>query len=73
MNKPLPMWREEGKDYTVGYMCLIDFECEIGGNCNGNTVYPSVKDLEEHHKCVAECGIAKVKVEGIRIVKEGTY
>ena len=67
-----PMHREEGKDYVLGYMCLIDFECELGAALGGNRVFPDEKDCREHHKCSSHCGIVEVKVEATRIVQKGT-
>ena len=66
------MWREEGKDYVLGYMCLIDFECELGGAADGNHIYPSVEECREGRKCTEQCGIVEVKVEATRIVQKGT-
>jgi len=68
--KPSTHWAEDGKDYVYGYMCLIDLECEIGAAMGGNTVYPSVKDLKRCHPSWKDCGIAKVKVEGVSVVRE---
>lgn len=68
---PFPMWREEPDDpFVIGYMCLTDFECEIGGACGGNVVYPSIEDLRENRRCVDGCGIAEVKVVGVRVIQE---
>jgi hypothetical protein len=70
MDKPRPVWREKGQDYVIGYMCLIDFECELGAAQGGNRIFPSVEECREHRKCVGSCGIVKVKVEAIEIVQE---
>jgi len=67
--KPYPMWPDNGKNYVIGYMCLIDFECELGAAAGGNRVYSSIEDLKKHHP--SDCGIAEVKIEGIRVVEEG--
>jgi hypothetical protein len=68
---PHPMGAEEGQDYVIGYMCLTDFECELGMASGGNRVFPSVGDLKEHFKCVSGCGIAEVKVSFSRIIEPG--
>jgi hypothetical protein len=68
----LPMWREGGQDYVLGYMDRIGFECELGGASKGNRVFPSVEECKEHHKCWEQCGIVEVKVEATRIVEEGS-
>ena len=69
--RPKPMMEP---DYTVtGYMCLTDFECELGMACGGNVVYPSEKNLRKHRKCIPTCGIAKVEVTGIEVLQEPDY
>lgn len=69
-NKVHPMWVEDGEDFVIGYMCLTDFECEIGAACGGNSVYPSVEDIRKHRRCVETCGIVEVEVRARRIVQE---
>lgn len=67
---PHSAWADEFNIVT-GYMCLTDFECEFGASLYGNTVYPSIKALKTHRpSCAEECGIAEVKVYGVRIVQE---
>ena len=68
--KPTPHWPEDGKDYVIGYMCLIAFECELGAASGGNTVYPSIESLKKNHDCWKGCGIVEVKVDGVRVVAE---
>lgn len=68
-----PMWAEEGEDYVIGYMCLTDFECELGGATGGNTVHPSVEDLRKRRSCVDGCGIVEVEVRARRVVQEASY
>ena len=51
-----------------GYMCLVDWEYEIGHASDGNRVYPSLHALQEHHDCWAECGVVEVEVRSIRTV-----
>lgn len=60
--------------YSVeGYMCLTDFECELGSALGGNRIFPDLEDLIENKPCVEECGIAKVKVTGIEVIQESDY
>lgn len=47
---------------VVGYMCMIDWEHELGNAHDGNKVYPSIEALKEHHPMWAECGIVEVEV-----------
>jgi hypothetical protein len=51
-----------------GYMCLTDWEYEIGYSWKGNKVYPSLHALQDHHKCWAECGVVEVEVRSVRFV-----
>ena len=69
------MWAERDgphKGKVVGYMCLIDFEFELGGNSYGNRVFPSEEECLEHCPCSKACGMVEVAVEFIRIVRPGT-
>lgn len=68
------MWGEN-EDGTIveGYMCLVDYECELGGASGGNVVYPSLEDIRERRTCISECGIVKVAVVAIEIVQEPNY
>lgn len=68
---PHPMGAEEGEDFVLGYMCLTDFECELGMASGGNVIHPSVEDCKEYRKCVSECGIVEVKVSFSRVVEPG--
>jgi hypothetical protein len=65
----------ENEDGTLvyGYMCKVDFECEIGLACDGNHIYPSIEDLKEYRKCVSQCGIVKVAVVAVEVVQEEDY
>lgn len=58
---------------VTGYMCKIDFECELGCAKGGNRVYPSVADLRENRKCVDECGIVEVRVYCSRVIQESDF
>lgn len=70
----IPMMHEEGKDYVLGYMCQIDFECQLGAHLGGDKIYPSEEDCRENRKCVnRECGLVEVKVKATRIIHQGKY
>lgn len=56
-----------------GFMCLTDLAFELGYAMGGNVVYPSEADLRENKKCVDQCGIAKVKVSLVEVVKESSF
>lgn len=66
--KPRSLWAEEDGG-VIGYMCLTDFEDELGCAQGGNTVFPSERDLRETRRCIPQCGIVKVRVIGIEIVQ----
>ena len=53
---------------VIGYMDLIDFECELGVAAGGNKVYPSIVDVLKNHGCAEECGIVKVEIKAMEIV-----
>lgn len=61
------------EDFIVGYMCLVDLECELGAASGGATVYRSVEDIKACRLCVEECGIAEVKVSLVRVVQEQNF
>lgn len=54
----------------IGYMCMIDFEDELGIAAGGNIVYPSIEDLKANHDCWESCGIVEVRVEYVRTIVE---
>lgn len=56
-----------------GYMCMIDFECELGMASGGNLVFPSIENLKENRACVYRCGIVKVKVELDEVIQEQDF
>lgn len=66
---PAPMWGTTERNGVVGYMCLIDFECELGAASGGNRVYPSAKEA----LCASTCGVAEVEVIGRKIITPGTW
>jgi hypothetical protein len=43
-----------------GWMCAIDFSCELGEVSGGNKIYPSLADLRKHHDCLDKCGSQEV-------------
>lgn len=68
---PAAMWQEEDGS-VIGYMCRIDWECEIGASMRGTRIYPSLEDLRRERSCVADCGIVEVEVRIKRLVEKGT-
>jgi hypothetical protein len=66
---PSPMFPDTDRNGVIGYMCQIDFECELGGASGGNTVYPSASGA----LCSASCGVVEVEVIGRKIIVAGNY
>lgn len=57
-----------------GYMCLTDYEWHLEGDELGAIVYPSVNALQKARGCVAkECGIVKVKISIVEVVKDEDF
>jgi len=78
MNEPehtsQPMFPDDKQTGEMhGYMCKVDFECELGFAEGGNTVYPSVENLKERRKCTPQCGIVKVAVRCLEVVQAEKY
>ena len=62
------MGGEDGS--VVGYMCLTDWEYEIGSASGGALVHPSIDDLKRKRKCATSCGIIEVRVTASRVVQD---
>jgi hypothetical protein len=56
--------------HTTGFMCKIDWECELGMAAGGTTVYPDLEDLKSHRVCVDRCGIVEVVTSLVRVIKD---
>ena len=61
--------RDDGA--VVGYMCLTDWECELGAASDGSKVYPSIKALKREHTCWRACGTVEVSVRVVCVVAKG--
>ena len=61
------------KSEATGYMCLIDWEHEIGHATYGNRIFPSVRDLEREHPSVQSCGIVRVKITLDEVIRKGAH
>jgi len=71
MRKVSPNWPDDDGTVTV-YICLTDFEFEIGAASGGNRIFPSIEDAREHLRCHEGCGIAAFKIGEGWVVQEGT-
>jgi hypothetical protein len=60
-----------GETFVDCYMDRVDFGFELGMATGGNRVYASVEDLKERSRCVASCGIVKVRVQFLELVEPG--
>jgi len=54
----------------IGYMDKIDFDCEVGGNPNGNIFFTSIEDLQRERTCSEFCGIVEIEIRLKRVVQE---
>lgn len=61
------------EEVTIGYMDKVDFDEELGQAIDGNKVYPSVEMLERFQPCTRQCGIVKVEVRLVEVVRETEY
>lgn len=69
----IPMGRDDRDSenpVVTGYMCLTDFEYELGNASDGNKVFPSVDNLRHHMRCANVCGIVEVEVRFKRLVQD---
>lgn len=71
MTKQLWEYTEEKPRY--GFMCMVDYEHELGAAAGGNVIFPSIAETKEHRKCTDECGIVKVMVLRVATVQEENY
>jgi hypothetical protein len=62
---------DDNRSIVTGYMCLTDFECELGAAMGGNRVFPSIEDAKLHKPCWPHCGLVEVEVRAVRIVVTG--
>ncbi len=51
-------------------MDLTDFDHELGEALGGNKIYPNIKDCIKNNRCIDECGIIKVEVRAVEVIKE---
>lgn len=69
-DRPTSWFNEEPDGSGVaGFMCLTDFECEVGAASGGSLVCPSIEDLKRRRSCADSCGIVEVRVVGVRTVQ----
>lgn len=66
-NAAIPADGADERGVITGYMCLIDYEHELGYASDGNRVYPSIEALKRAHKAWEGCGIVRVEVRGVAI------
>jgi hypothetical protein len=58
----------------VAYLCRTCFWYELGEALGGTTLYESVGDLQENCSCVKNgCGIVKVVVQLLEVIKQRSY
>lgn len=52
------------------YMCLSDYNYELGNASGAFSVYGSIDELKENRPCVEECGIAELTITGMTVAQE---
>ena len=72
-NTVWPMWRDGDEPLVIGYMCLTDFECELGAAAGGNHVFASAEDARRNRVCVDSCGIVEVEVRFRKIIQKSNH
>lgn len=65
--QPVAMWATTPRHGVVGYMCKIDFDCELGGT--RSVVHTNARDAI----CAGTCGVVEVEVIGRRVVIEDNH
>ena len=56
-----------------GFMCLVDWQHELGESAYGTKVYGDIDDLRQHSPCVIECGIAEVAMRLVGIAQKQDF
>lgn len=64
---------EASKDSREAFMCLVDYEHELGFASGAHKVYGAVEDLRDTRPCVEQCGIARVRVVLEEVVQQPDY
>jgi len=61
---PHPMFPDTDNNGIIGYMCLTDFECELGNATGGNVVYATASEA----LCKGLCGVVEVEIIGRKTI-----
>lgn len=64
---PVPMWSDTPRGGVIGYMCKIDFECELGGTS------AVIRTSAEKALCSGDCGVVEVEVIGRKVIVPGSF
>lgn len=54
------------------FMCLTDYEHEMGFSSDASKLFASEKSLRRHNKCADSCGIVEVEVTFSRLIAPAT-
>ena len=63
-NMPQPMFPDTDNNGIIGYMCLTDFEYELGNATGGNVIYPTASEA----LCKGSCGVVEVEIVGRKTI-----
>lgn len=58
------------REVRKGYMCLTDFDFELGEAPGGNRIFTSAEECFKDLKCAESCGVAEVEVRKIAVLRE---
>ena len=58
------------EDTKFGYMCKTEFDWEIGETTGAYGIYATVEELKDKCKCVKSCGIIKVAISFVEVIKQ---
>ena len=64
---------DASKDSREAFMCLVDYEHELGFAAGAHKVYGAIEDLRATRPCVEQCGIARVRVVLEEVVQKPDY
>lgn len=63
-----------GREPVTAYMCLTDFDFELGYASCAHAIYPSIEYLKERvPHCYEQCGVVEVTINFVKVVKEPNY
>jgi hypothetical protein len=62
-----------GELMKIGYMCGVDFQCEIDPAVEFPIVYSTIKALKKERTCWVQCGIVEVELNIKKWIKKQNF